>query len=62
MSMSMTERPTTTCGCGYDLIWVTGEWQHNAAPGLWGDDHDPDAEAPDEAARIFWDLEDGVEP
>lgn len=37
--------PRTGCGCGYELVYVDGEWQHDAAPSLWGNDHDPD---PDE--------------
>jgi hypothetical protein len=40
--------PTATCGCGYDLIWIDGHWEHDAAPSLWGDDHEPDAPAPAE--------------
>lgn len=55
-------RPTTNCGCGHPLIWVGGCWQHDAAPYLWGDDHDPDAEDPHEGdpTRTYWDQEDGV--
>jgi len=55
-----TVRPTADCGCGYTLVWVEGQWQHDAAPSLWGDDHDPDAPEPTGAAREYWDREDGV--
>jgi hypothetical protein len=51
-------RPTTSCGCGYELIWVDGHWEHDAAPYLWGDDHDADEPAPDGQARVDWDLYD----
>lgn len=57
------ERPTATCGCGFGLVWVEGEWQHDAAPALWGDDHDaPSAneEPPNPEARAHWDAEDGI--
>lgn len=53
-------RPTTSCGCGYELVWVCGYWQHNASPELWGDDHDANEPAPTGAARERWDQEDGV--
>lgn len=54
------ERPRTDC-CGYDLVWVCGHWEHDAAPSLWGDDHDADAPPPeDEEARRYWDEQDGV--
>lgn len=54
-------RPRTTCGCGYDLVWVDGEWTHDAARELWGDDHSPDPdEEPEPQARAFWDREDRI--
>lgn len=53
-------RPRTDCGCGFDLVWVNGEWQHDAAPGLWGDDHTPQEPEPTGPARTHWDSEDGV--
>jgi len=56
------DRPEAFCGCGHILIWCAGEWQHNAAPYLWGDDHDPHAPAPAAAdpGRLYWDKNDGV--
>jgi hypothetical protein len=57
--VSDTPRPTASCGCGYDLVWINGAWEHDAAPSLWGGDHDPDAPKPeDEEARKFWDHHD----
>lgn len=53
-------RPQTSCGCGYPLVWCNGEWQHDAAPYLWGDDHDPDEPEPTGPAREHWDAQDGV--
>lgn len=53
-------RPEDVCGCGYTLIWVEGEWQHDAAPSLWGDDHDADAPEPTGPAREHWDRIDFV--
>ena len=44
--MSDTPRPTASCGCGYDLVWINGQWEHDAAPSLWGGDHEPDAPEP----------------
>jgi len=29
-----------TCGCGFPILWTGEVWQHNAAPYLWGDDHE----------------------
>lgn len=55
-----TVRPTDTCGCGSPLIWVGGHWEHDAAPYLWGDDHDAQAPEPTGPAREYWDKEDGV--
>ena len=56
--MSDTPRPTASCGCGYDLVWVNGQWEHDAAPSLWGGDHDPDAPEPVDLDRVFWDEQD----
>jgi hypothetical protein len=28
------------CSCGYPVVWTGDEWQHDAAPWRWGDDHD----------------------
>jgi hypothetical protein len=53
-------RPTAICGCGHELVWIRGEWQHNVAPSIWGDDHDPDEPAPTGPARDHWDAIDGV--
>lgn len=53
-------RPRQLCGCGYEVVWVRGDWEHDAAPGLWGEDHDIDAAAPDGQIRGHWDSEDGV--
>lgn len=53
-------RPVDTCGCGHPLIWVGGHWEHDAAPYLWGDDHDPDAAKPEGPLREHWDQADGV--
>jgi len=33
--------PSTTCGCGHEIIRTPEGWQHNVAPWFWGDDHDP---------------------
>ena len=54
-------RPTDTCGCGYDLVWVDGEWQHDAAESLWGGDHAPSAEPPTGERRAYWDDQDGFD-
>lgn len=57
------QRPRTSCGCGYDLVWVTGQWQHDAAEAFWGGDHSTDGidePALNDAGRIEWDVEDGV--
>lgn len=40
------DAPTAICGCGFQLIWIDEHWEHDAAPSLWGNDHDPDAEPP----------------
>src|SRR3954470_4884949 len=58
-----TDRPRETCGCGYELVWVDGEWQHDAAPYLWGDDHDANAPEPPltDPERRYWDDEDYVD-
>lgn len=53
-------RPTTTCGCGHTLVWVGGEWEHDVAPYIWGDDHDADEPPPTGAAREHWDRVDLV--
>lgn len=53
------DRPRTSCGCGYELVWCGDHWEHDAAPFLWGDDHSPDAPEPTGPARWFWDQEDG---
>lgn len=55
-----TERPTATCGCGFQLVWVEGRWEHDAAPSLWGNDHPAEAPEPTGPARDYWDAEDGV--
>lgn len=58
----MNVRPRTVCGCGYQLVWTDGEWQHDAAPSLWGNDHDPDAEPPAEGeGRWHWDEADCID-
>lgn len=57
----VTIRPTTTCGCGSPLVWVGGHWEHDAAPYLWGDDHEPNEPPPTGGAREYWDEEDGVD-
>lgn len=56
-------RPTTTCGCGHELVWVGGAWEHNVAPYIWGDDHDPhpDDDNADPEGRRRWDKIDGIE-
>jgi hypothetical protein len=56
------ERPTDTCDCGHRLLWIGGAWEHDAAPSLWGNDHNPSADdpAPDDLARTHWDRQDGV--
>lgn len=53
-------RPRSVCGCGYELVWMSGQWEHDAAPSLWGDDHDPDEPAPTGPQREHWDRQDGV--
>jgi len=55
-------RPEAFCGCGYTLIWCAGGWEHDAAPYLWGDDHDPDAPEPatGDPGRRYWDTNDGA--
>lgn len=53
-------RPTTFCGCGHEIVWVTGQWEHNVAPSIWGDDHDIDEPAPEGPDREYWDMQDGV--
>ena len=55
-------RPTANCGCGYPLIWIHGAWEHDAAPSLWGGDHDAHADEPLTDARRYWDEQDGVVP
>lgn len=42
MSLPGGDYPRTDCGCGYEIIFTPEGWQHDAAPYLWGDDHDPD--------------------
>lgn len=45
------EGPTSMCGCGFDLVYDLHQgWYHDAAPELWGDDHDPNVDQADEAA------------
>lgn len=44
--------PTASCGCGFDLIYTADGWQHQAAPYLWGDDHDADPGPLDDATRL----------
>lgn len=51
-------RPTASCGCGYDLIWINGNWEHDAAPSLWGDDHQPDIPAATGPAATHWNQQD----
>jgi hypothetical protein len=60
--VDVTVRPTSSCSCGYEVVWVNGAWEHDAAPSFWGDDHDANADAPDveDPARKYWDIEDGV--
>lgn len=53
-------RPRTECDCGYELVWIVGDWEHDAAPSLWGDDHDPSATPATGPAREFWDGQDGL--
>ena len=45
-----------------DVVWTPEGWQHDAAPYVWGDDHDVDTPDPDpdNPARKYWDIEDGV--
>lgn len=54
-------RPRTTCGCGFDIVYIGyGEWQHDAAPYFWGDDHDAQPDGPSAAAEEAaeeWDRE-----
>ena len=59
--MTVPPRPTAECGCGYELVWCAERWEHNAAPYLWGDDHEPDAPEPmlSDPARVYWDEVDG---
>lgn len=69
--------PKASCGCGFELIYTAEGWQHDAAPYLWGDDHDADPGQLDDATRLAvlrfdlvdegWDsvaqdLADGVTP
>jgi hypothetical protein len=49
------DRPTDSCGCGHEIVWVGGHWEHNVAPYIWGDDHDIDTPAPEGEARKEWD-------
>jgi len=58
--MTIPERPYGVCGCGYPIVWVCGHWEHDAAPSLWGDDHDPDDMEPVGLDRDYWDEQDGV--
>jgi len=57
------DRPRSSCGCGYGLVWVSGHWEHDAAEAFWGGDHSTDGipdPALDDPSRIEWDLDDGV--
>jgi hypothetical protein len=56
------DRPTDTCGCGHPLLWIQGAWEHDAAPSLWGNDHNPSADdpAPEDLGRTYWDRQDGL--
>lgn len=56
------DRPRDSCGCGYEIVWVAGGWEHDAAPSLWGNDHEIDTPEPETEARRHWDEEDGIEP
>ena len=49
------ERPTDSCGCGHEVIWINGHWEHNVARSIWGGDHDIDTHAPEGEARKQWD-------
>lgn len=58
-------RPSTVCQCSLELIWVSGRWEHNAAPSLVGTRHGirvqcSISEPPVGEAREFWDREDDV--
>lgn len=59
---SFPDRPRIPCGCGYDLVYISGDWEHDAAPSLWGDDHDPDGDfdEADPAVIRYWDIQDCV--
>jgi hypothetical protein len=35
-----------TCSCGFPTVWTGQEWQHDAAPWRWGDDHEVDLPSP----------------
>ena len=49
--------PTAVCGCGSELIYTPEGWQHDAAPWVWGDDHDPDPDPEAIAEAAAWQAE-----
>lgn len=53
------EYPTSTCGCGHDITYYGEDegWQHNAAPFVWGDDHDAHPEEEGKRAAEAYDRE-----
>jgi hypothetical protein len=55
------DRIRAHCGCGYEIVWTDDGWQHDAAPYLWGNDHEPDNPEPDptDPRRLYWEREDG---
>jgi hypothetical protein len=56
------DRLRSNCGCGVEVIWTPQGWQHDAAPYIWGDDHDVDLPdpSPEHPAVKYWDIMDGV--
>jgi hypothetical protein len=59
---STPDRIRESCGCGMEIVWTGEGWQHDCAPYFHGDDHFIDNEEPDpeDPARKYWDIEDGV--
>lgn len=49
--------PRSHCvGCGFPLVYLYGEWQHDAAPDAWGNDHDPEPGTDGDALAAAWDA------
>jgi hypothetical protein len=49
-------RPTSECGCGYQIVYTGDGWQHDTAPWFWGGDHDPQPNAAAVAAAAAYDA------